>query len=253
MSIELKPIERFRLKLLRDITFDKRDYIHTISIIGKMVSGKSTLGLLLALMDSDKIVITDSAETIDHLHELRKGLGKPTENYDISILFDDFGFQITGRSREDRERLTKLFKIRHILGLRRYNLIFISHYVRSLAPFIRSTNAKILTTLDTAEIPLYVQDRLFMAQDLWDYYSYLAHQKYKAYLILIQRFTGHILDITLRASLIRQLEKILEESKVEKYSTDIYTIYKPPLKLSSLLDSPSEEKTGGENGSQDVQ
>jgi len=114
-------------------------------------------------------------------------------------VFDDFSFALTGRSEKDRERLNKIFKIRHYTKSNDLILIFIVHYVRSLAVFLRASQVRILTSVTEPEIRLYSSEYLFTPSALWDYLYHYSSSKNR-YLILYNgvRSGEHIVDVTLR-------------------------------------------------------
>lgn len=159
-----------------------------VVIIGRIGSGKTTLAHSIheyCFPDYNKYELNDPKE-IETL--------PPRSKY--YIIFDDFSYKITGRTKEDREKLNMLFRIRHVLESNDIVLVFVVHYLRSLAVFIRSSQVRILTSISEPEIQLYSQEYLFTPSSLWDYLHYYMRYP-KRYIILLHSRSGeHIIDIT---------------------------------------------------------
>jgi len=141
----------------------------------------------------------------------------------VVLILDDFSFMITGRSQKDRERLYNLFRIRHILGEdKTYYVIFVAHYLRSLAPTLRASYVKILTSVDIAETKIYYSEAMFSQSTLLTYYEYL--QQYGTQnIILVNKGDERIINITLphvgKLTQRKRIEKIGEWSLLKyKYS-----------------------------------
>lgn len=163
-----------------------------ITIIGAMGSGKTTLSNLIhekCFPDYTKYCLED----VDELNEIAK---KSDKYY---VIFDDFSYKITGRRKEDQVKLNKIFKVRHVLGTDNIVLVFIVHYLRSLAVFLRTAQVRILTSITEPEINMYARDYLFTISTLWDYLHYYT-QESDRYIILYHgvRSGEHIIDVTMR-------------------------------------------------------
>lgn len=173
-------------------------YIHReklpllVTVIGAMGSGKTTLTRMIhdyCFMDYEMHYLND----IDELDSLAGGGGK------LYIVFDDFSYKITGRRREDQEKLNKIFRVRHILNTDNIILVFVVHYLRSLAVFLRSAQVRILTSISEPEINMYSRDYLFTTSALWDYLHYYT-QYQDRYIVLYHglRSGEHIIDVTMK-------------------------------------------------------
>ena len=129
----------------------------------------------------------------------------------VVLILDDFSFMITGRSNKDRERLYNLFRIRHILGEdKTYYVIFVAHYLRSLAPTLRASYVKILTSVDIAEIKIYYSEAMFSQSSLLTYYEY-TQQYGNQNIILVNKGDEKILNITLP-----NVKELTQHKKIEK-------------------------------------
>jgi hypothetical protein len=126
------------------------------------------------------------------------------------ILLDDFGFVFDSKSKEFREFLNKIFRIRHLTRREKIMIWINAHYSRSLAPFFRSTPYRILTSITPQEIKQLSSDYLFATSELWDFYYYtLENPKRHIYLINWWSFSG-IVDFTLDKSKLERIRKLVE-------------------------------------------
>ncbi|MEM4433273.1 MAG: ATP-binding protein [Desulfurococcaceae archaeon] len=162
-----------------------------ITIIGSMGSGKTTLSNIIherCYPDFKKYCLED----VDELNNI---VGETDKYY---IVFDDFSYKVTGRRKEDQVKLNKIFRVRHILGTDNIVLVFVVHYLRSLAVFLRSSQVRILTSITEPEINMYSNDYLFTISTLWDYLHYFTTYKDR-YIVLYHgiRSGEHILDVTI--------------------------------------------------------
>ena len=159
-----------------------------ITIIGGIGSGKTTLAHSIHEYCYPELEFKERYDV--DFTDLEKGKG-------YYLLFDDFSYKITGRSQRDREKLNMLFRIRHILESNDIVLVFVVHYLRSLAVFIRSAQVRILTSITEPEIQLYSQEYLFTPSSLWDYFYYYTTKKGRYIILLHSSKSGeHIIDIT---------------------------------------------------------
>lgn len=160
-------------------------------IIGAMGSGKTTLALSLGTafkrLVSGECYLSHSIEVIDEL-------SKFTKNH-FALILDDISFQLSSTSKRTRDYLQKLFRIRHMTN---YNsmIIFVVHYARSIAPFIRSSPVKILTSINEAEVRMYSNEYLFTEPSLWDYLHYTNKYNDKYIILMNQYGRERIVDVT---------------------------------------------------------
>lgn len=166
-----------------------------ITIIGTMGSGKTTIAKKLYEYcyagKGFKLYPNEEFNSLD-IEDIEK-LPKREKYY---LLFDDYSYKVTGRTLKDREKLNTVFRVRHILESNDIVMSFVVHYLRSLAVFLRSSQVRILTSINEAEINMYASDYLFTVSGLWDYLYY--RRKYRdRYIVLISSSNGeHIVDVT---------------------------------------------------------
>jgi hypothetical protein len=94
------------------------------------------------------------------------------------ILLDDLSYVLNPRSSKGKEFLTRVFKIRHLAGKDNIIIWLNGHYSRSIAPFLRATNYRILTSLTQPEIRQYTSEYLFSEADLWEYLRALSKRQH---------------------------------------------------------------------------
>jgi len=195
----LAPKVGERLGLIWEIASHLKRPFNTVAIIGKPASGKSSLGFLIANFLSRYIFYTTEPEALEEesLVRLKPDFGLLGSKR-VVMLLDDFTYAITGRSNADRRRLKNLMEIRHILGEnKRYYVILVGHYMRALAPVLRSAHIKILTSLDASEVRLYSQEFMFSENSLLTYFEYLQERP-NQYLVLVNfGTTEKIMNLTL--------------------------------------------------------
>jgi len=162
-----------------------------VTIIGSMGTGKTTLATLI----HEKCFPDFTKYCLEDVDDLNNIAGETDKYY---IVFDDFSYKLTGRRREDQLKLNKIFRVRHILGTDNIVLVFVVHYLRSLAVFLRSSQVRILTSITEPEINMYSNDYLFTTSALWDYLHYFTSNRDR-YIVLYHgiRSGEHILDVTI--------------------------------------------------------
>ncbi|MEM4620867.1 MAG: hypothetical protein QW607_11725 [Desulfurococcaceae archaeon] len=172
-----------------------------ITIVGSMGSGKTTLTKIIHDYCFPDFKLYD----LKDIDEIRKLRGKGDKFY---IVFDDFSYKLLGRRRKEQEKLNKVFRIRHILNTDNIVLVFVVHYLRSLAVFLRSAQVRVLTSISEPEILMYSRDYLFTISSLWDYLHYYTTNSNR-YIVLYHglRSGEHIIDVTIKRK---------EEEKGEK-------------------------------------
>ena len=161
-------------------------------IVGSMSSGKTTLALTLAsifkrMFSDSKCYIT---QNLDYLTSIDKLDGKY-----VAIVFDD----VSNRIRRFSNELTNIYTVRH-KGLDTINknifMLFNCHYLRSIAPFIRSAPLRALTSISEAEIKAYTNEYLFTTSVLWDYLYYVNKYPDKFITLISVRGRERIIDVT---------------------------------------------------------
>lgn len=166
-----------------------------IAVIGRMGSGKTHLARrIYEECFSDYCFVELRAEDLDELEKL--SAERQCSKY--FFFFDDFSYQLTGRSRADKERLNKFFRVRHIFGTSDIVIVIVAHYVRSIAPFLRTASVKILTSISEAEVKMYSSEYLFTEPTLWDYVHYYRKYSNKYIALISSRAGEHIVDLTER-------------------------------------------------------
>jgi len=221
-----------RIELLRWIVhFKRKQDFYTFSIIGKPGSGKTTLSLLLGNLISRYFFYTNEAEALDE-ENILKLKDHVASKRKVVLILDDFSFMITGRSEADRRRLYNLFRIRHILGeSHEYYIFLVAHYVRALAPTLRASWVKILTSIDSAEIKMYSSEYMFSESSLLAYYEYYTTYNDK-YIILVNKGVERIIDAT-----IPFIDKLVDYKLKENLGSWSYMEFKhrPRVKLLNML------------------
>lgn len=196
-------------------------YPAIIYTIGAMGSGKTTLALITAIglkyiHRNPRVYYYNAADCgVECLDYAVKAIQRARDHEGVHfVIFDDYSFVVAPRSKEMYDFLNKLFRIRHLTGVDSIIAWFNGHYSRSLLPFIRSTNYRVLTSISPSEIKQYAGEYLFSESDLWEYYSYyVAHSRRK---IILCEFRGisKIIDVSIRYSKYRdKLRAVLEEAR----------------------------------------
>jgi len=167
-----------------------------ITIIGSMGSGKTTLTRIIhdyCFQDFKWYDLKD----IDCIERIARRMKSPNNKY--YLVFDDFSYKLLGRRRQEQEKLNKIFRVRHLLNSDEIVLVFVVHYLRSLAVFLRSAQVRILTSISEPEILMYSRDYLFTTSALWDYLHYYTKNSNR-YIILMHglRSGEHIIDVTIK-------------------------------------------------------
>lgn len=145
-------------------------------VIGAMGTGKTTFAKSLAStfaeVNGGECIYSDSIDVLKQLNPSEKPL---------AVVIDDVSYQLFGLTKDVRQMLTRIFKIRHTIKQNTL-LIFVVHYAKSISPFVRTAPLKVLTSISPAEISAYASE--FDFADLVDYledYS-LYKQKYIYYI-----------------------------------------------------------------------
>lgn len=173
---------------------NKNNWVLYGVVIGSMASGKTTLALTLASLFSRKFngkcYITSNLDNLDIVKDLQ---GKH-----IALIFDD----VSNKLKKYSDHLTKIFTIRHLPNSplqvidKNIFLLFVCHYLRSIAPFLRSAPVRFLTSISESEIRAYSSEYLFTISALWDYFHYYVYYPSK-YIVLANVYAReHILDVT---------------------------------------------------------
>lgn len=191
-------------------------------IIGTIGSGKTFLSFLIAHMLSQRgygIYYYNGGYCKSMC--LDNFISECTDKRAV-VIFDDFSFAIRTNSKEYYEFLNKLFRIRHLVNAEAVFVIFVAHYLRSLAVFIRSTNYKILTSITSSEVKMYANDYLFREGDLWDYYEYYVKMPNRFLVLAEFRGVSKIIDVTVDDDeLKKQIEKMISQKTSRQFSTNV--------------------------------
>ena len=176
----------------------------TISIIGRMRSGKTTFSRLFGDYIAKRYErlgytiyrVEFDPNMINNLEELEEMIRAGSQDVNI-ITFDDLSFKVTGNSKFSREFFNMITRIAHIT-LSDYNYIFfIGHYSKAIAPFLRASNVVVLTSITHPEIPGLKE--LFTLSSLYDYLYYYENNP-KRYIFLIRYHTyERIIDFTIES------------------------------------------------------
>lgn len=155
-------------------------------IIGHPASGKTTFAIYLyryyhRLLGYERVyrAVLDK----EGLEGFLDG-GCNNETYVYAIV-DDVSFSLYGGARSTRDFLNKFFRVRHLCrSTKRAFFFFIVHYVKSIAPYFRAAHLKVLTSIDTVEIPHLKE--LFPEYELWDYYEDYIENYEDKYIYLVK-------------------------------------------------------------------
>lgn len=188
------------------------DYPALIYVIGAMGTGKTTLSMLVYSHFFKKkrfksVLITSTEDFYDFITNI-----KNEANSKYYILFDDFSFAIDTRSKTGREFLSMLFRIRHILNTNYVLLWFNGHYSYSLAPFIRSTQYRILTSISEPEVKQYASAYIFTEKDLWDFFKWCRDHMDKRIVLASFRGITKIIDVTTSKRKLKKAKKDFYEN-----------------------------------------
>ena len=174
----------------------------TISIIGKMRTGKSTFANLFARFIIDYYVAQGDSVYFDvfspsDLHDLVSLESRlRSQSKDVNILiFDDLSFIVSGRNKFVNNFLNIMTRIAHITQSDYNYIFFIGHYSRALSPFLRAANCVVLTSVSHPEISGLKE--LFTLSSLYDYLDY--YTLYPGRYIYLIKYHVHerIVDFTL--------------------------------------------------------
>lgn len=174
-----------------------------------MGSGKTYLALAsyYYLMKTKKSIdlhySTDYTQFDNIINEVRNS----DKEYNF-ILFDDFSYQLVHNSKDYKQFLTNLFKIRHLTGKDKLIIWFNGHYSRSISVFIRSTDYRVLTSITIPEIRQLSNDYIFSEADLWDYLSY--YNKHKYVILTMFRTVSKIINVEIKS---KRMKNTIEDIK----------------------------------------
>jgi hypothetical protein len=188
----------------------------TITIIGRMRSGKSTFARLYSeylkkRYESQGYTVYYTLfdpQMIDRIEELEQWIRDNSQDVNI-LIFDDLSFKFAGNSKFSRDFFNMITRIAHIT-LSDYNYVFfIGHYSRSISPFLRASNVNVLTSITHPEISGLKE--LFTLSSLYDF-LYYHETNPKRFIFLIRYHTfERIIDFTIdRLAKPRTKREILE-------------------------------------------
>ena len=192
-------------------------YPAVVYCIGSMGSGKTTLALAtyvylrdtkLKDIDFHYISVDTEDELLDAFNATLDRIRESSTEYSF-VLLDDLSYVLNPRSNKGREFLTQVFKIRHLTGKDKVIIWLNGHYSRSIAPFLRSTDYRILTSLTHPEIKQYTSEYLFSDRDLWEYLNALVKHKH----VILVQFKHVVKLISVRLTSNHYLKKKIDELK----------------------------------------
>ncbi len=193
-------------------------YPSVIYCIGSMGSGKTTLALATYALLRQKlgdvsfhyVNVDNEDQLLEAFNAVVNAIRESNTEYSF-VLLDDLSYVLNPRSVKGREFLTRVFKIRHLTDKDNVILWLNGHYSRSIAPFLRATNYRILTSLTQPEIKQYTSEYLFSEADLWEYLRALNR---KQYVILVQfKHVSKLISVKLTPN--HYLKKKIDELKKE--------------------------------------
>jgi hypothetical protein len=174
----------------------------TISVIGRMRSGKTTFAKLFAdyiqkHYEQQQYDVTRLVFNPEHIYNLQQVEDMiRTLSGDINIvIFDDLSFILTGNSRVSREFFNMITRIAHITESDYNFVFFIGHYAKAISPFLRASNVVVLTTITHPEIPALKE--LFTLSSLYDYLYYYENNPRRFIFLLRYHTFERIIDFTI--------------------------------------------------------
>jgi hypothetical protein len=197
--LELETIKR---DILFSHIFKYLPTTATVSIIGKMRSGKTTFAKLFAEYienyyesqgDSVYYMIY-SPDVLEDIELLEIELNTLSKDINI-IIFDDLSFIVSGRNRHVNNFLNLITRIAHITQSDYNYIFFIGHYSRSISPFLRSSNCVVLTSISHPEIASLKE--LFTLSSLYDYLDYYTENPHRYIYLIKYHVYERIVDFTL--------------------------------------------------------
>jgi Cdc6-like AAA superfamily ATPase len=196
------------------------NYPAVVYCIGSMGSGKTTLALATYVYLRDKMLkdvdfyyinVDTEDQLLDAFNDVVARIRESRTEYSF-VLLDDLSYVLNPRSLKGREFLTRVFKIRHLTGKDKVIIWLNGHYSRSIAPFLRSTDYRILTSLTHPEIKQYTSEYLFSDRDLWEYLNALV--KHKRVILVQFKHVVKLISVKL-TSKNKWLKSRIEEVKKE--------------------------------------
>ena len=174
----------------------------TIAVIGRMRSGKTTFAKLFAeyikshheSQGDTVFYMTYQPEQLEDLELLEMEIHYLSRDINI-LIFDDLSFIVHGQSKIVKNFLNLITRIAHVTQSDYNYIFFIGHYSRAISPFLRASNAVVLTSISHPEIQSLKE--LFTLSSLYDYlYYYEIYPKRYIYLIKYHVYE-RIVDFTL--------------------------------------------------------
>jgi len=196
--VELETIKR---DILFSHIFKYLPTTATISIIGKMRSGKTTFARLFAeyianhyRREGDSIYLgVFDPESLKDISTLELEIFDKSQDINI-LIFDDLSFIASGRNKLVNNFLNLITRIAHITHSDYNYIFFIGHYSKSISPFLRASNCVVLTSISHPEIRGLKE--LFTLSSLYDYLDYYSENPHR-YIYLIRYHTiERIIDFT---------------------------------------------------------
>jgi hypothetical protein len=197
--VELETVRRE--KLFSDIL----EYLpptSTISVIGKMRTGKTTFATAFASYirehyerQGDTVFYAIyNPEMLEDLEFLEMEIYYLSKDINI-LIFDDLSFIVQGQGRLVKNFLNLITRIAHVTESDYNYVFFIGHYNRAISPFLRASNCIVLTSISHPEISSLKE--LFTLSSLYDYlYYYEIYPKRYIYLIKYHVYE-RIVDFTI--------------------------------------------------------
>lgn len=174
----------------------------TVSVIGRMRSGKTTFSRLFAdyiarHYEKQQYTIYRAEfdpTLINSIEELEEMIRASSQDVNI-IIFDDLSFKLTGNSKFSRDFFNMITRIAHVTESDYNYIFFIGHYSKAIAPFLRASNVVVLTSITHPEIQALKE--LFTLSSLYDYlYYYEANPKRFIFLLRYHTYE-RIIDFTI--------------------------------------------------------
>ena len=238
------PVQNIEGPRVNELFSEILNYIpttSTISVIGRMRTGKSTFSKLFGVyikrhyeaQGDDVYLDIISPDLLLDVESLEDMIRSASSDVNI-LIFDDLSFLVSGRSKAVNNFLNLITRIAHITESDYNYIFFIGHYSKSISPFLRASNVVVLTSISHPEIGGLKE--LFTLGSLYDYlYYYTLYPKRYIYLLryhTIERIIDFTQDLPKPRK--KRDKKVMEggigiSPLIDTYSSGIGISYRNPL------------------------
>jgi len=226
----------------------------TIALLGKMRGGKTNIAAHIAKYYEKlgwEIRYASAPEPIIAVNHV----SRPTEKKGLVVILDDLSFLYSNvHSEEIQLLLNRIARIRHYVGTDNVIVVMIYHYLKSIPPFLRETNIRVLVgPLSNVEAKRLWKEGFFNYSDIKDYidevkYAFTKKIRNKRPVLITDSLQTHIvwiekIDYQLKDPLLEQetsIEKICLVQLPTKLPKNIKLV-----RRNKYVDIYAIEKTNG--------